>query len=175
MSRSIRCGLIQASNPLGPDHSLEKIKKAMIDKHLKLIEQALAGVAHARLRVISARKYRHGDEQDIDSVDISRAVHDADGLLCFEPNIAPRLSASVWEALESGDGKALIDRYALLLRLNLACSKYGNPRSLKDGMTALGLKGGALRKPYLHLTDAERADLKASLDALRLDAIEHFT
>ena len=40
MSRSIRCGLIQASNPLGPDHSLEKIKKAMIDKHLKLIDQA---------------------------------------------------------------------------------------------------------------------------------------
>ena len=31
--------------------------------------------------MISARKYRHGDEQDIDSVDISRAVHDADGLL----------------------------------------------------------------------------------------------
>jgi len=40
MSRLVRCGLIQASNPLGPDHSLEKIKKAMIDKHLKLIDQA---------------------------------------------------------------------------------------------------------------------------------------
>jgi beta-ureidopropionase len=40
MSRTIRCGLIQAHNPLGPDHSLAQIKKAMIDKHLKLIEQA---------------------------------------------------------------------------------------------------------------------------------------
>ena len=40
MSRSVRCGLIQAHNPLGPDHSMAQIKKAMIDKHLKLIEQA---------------------------------------------------------------------------------------------------------------------------------------
>jgi len=40
MSRIVRCGLIQAHNPLGPDHSLARIKKAMIDKHLKLIEQA---------------------------------------------------------------------------------------------------------------------------------------
>ncbi|HKR31886.1 MAG TPA: nitrilase-related carbon-nitrogen hydrolase [Terriglobales bacterium] len=40
MSRTVRCGLIQAHNPLGPEHSLAQIKKAMIDKHLKLIEQA---------------------------------------------------------------------------------------------------------------------------------------
>ena len=40
MSRTVRCGLIQAHNPLGPEHSLPQIKKAMIDKHLKLIEQA---------------------------------------------------------------------------------------------------------------------------------------
>ena len=40
MSRIVRCGLIQAHNPLGPEHSLAQIKKAMIDKHLKLIEQA---------------------------------------------------------------------------------------------------------------------------------------
>jgi beta-ureidopropionase len=40
MSRIVRAGLIQATNVLGPEHSLEKIKKAMIDKHLKLINQA---------------------------------------------------------------------------------------------------------------------------------------
>lgn len=40
MSRIVRGGLIQASNALRPDQPLEKIKKAMIEKHLKLIEQA---------------------------------------------------------------------------------------------------------------------------------------
>ncbi len=32
MSRLVRCGLIQASNELGTNHPLPKIKKAMIDK-----------------------------------------------------------------------------------------------------------------------------------------------
>ena len=99
----------------------------------------------------------------------------ADGLLCFEPNIAPRLTASVWDALRSGDGHALIERYARLLRLNLACSRYGNPRSLKDGMTALGLQGGFLRRPYLHLSPAEQAELKADLEALNLGDVEAFS
>ncbi len=40
MSRIVRAGLIQASNVLSADKPLEKIKKAMVDKHLKLIEQA---------------------------------------------------------------------------------------------------------------------------------------
>lgn len=41
MSRSVRCGLIQMRNPLGPDHSIRKIKKAMIDKHVAMIEKAV--------------------------------------------------------------------------------------------------------------------------------------
>jgi N-carbamoylputrescine amidase len=40
MPRKVRCGLIQARNPLGPNHSLPEIKRAMIDRHLKLIQQA---------------------------------------------------------------------------------------------------------------------------------------
>ena len=40
MPRITRAALIQCSNPLGPEQSLEKIKKAMIDKHVALIEQA---------------------------------------------------------------------------------------------------------------------------------------
>ncbi len=40
MARMVRCGLIQMHNPLGPENALSKIKKAMIDKHLKMIEQA---------------------------------------------------------------------------------------------------------------------------------------
>ncbi len=40
MPRTVRCGLIQASTPLSGDRPLPAIKKAMLDKHLKLIEQA---------------------------------------------------------------------------------------------------------------------------------------
>ena len=40
MPRNVRCGLIQCHNALGPDHSMAKIKDAMIDKHMKYIEKA---------------------------------------------------------------------------------------------------------------------------------------
>ncbi|HWY69919.1 MAG TPA: nitrilase-related carbon-nitrogen hydrolase [Terriglobales bacterium] len=56
MSRSVRCGLIQAHNPLGPDHSMSKIKKAMIDKHLKLIEQA----AKEKVQVLCLQELFYG-------------------------------------------------------------------------------------------------------------------
>src|SRR5450432_1513598 len=40
MSRIVRCSLIQAANAAPPDASLSATKKAMIDKHVALIEQA---------------------------------------------------------------------------------------------------------------------------------------
>ena len=40
MPRIVRCALIQASNALSTDRPLDQIRKAMIDKHLKLIDQA---------------------------------------------------------------------------------------------------------------------------------------
>src|SRR5215469_4528593 len=56
MSRTVRCGLIQAHNPLGPDHGMAKIKKAMIDKHLKLIEQA----AKEKVQVLCLQELFYG-------------------------------------------------------------------------------------------------------------------
>ena len=40
MPRIVRCALIQASNALSTARPLAQIRKAMLDKHMKLIEQA---------------------------------------------------------------------------------------------------------------------------------------
>jgi len=40
MPRVVRAGLIQARNVKGPEAGLPAIKKAMIEKHRKLIDQA---------------------------------------------------------------------------------------------------------------------------------------
>lgn len=96
----------------------------------------------------------------------------ADGLLCFEPNIAPKLASGVFDALKAGDGPTAMARYRRLMQLNLLCSKYGNPRSLKDAMSMLGRNPGRLRRPYRHLEGADRADLEAGLHALALTADE---
>ena len=56
MSRIVRAGLIQASNVLGADQPLEKIKKAMIDKHVKLIDQA----AKQKVQVLCLQEIFYG-------------------------------------------------------------------------------------------------------------------
>ena len=56
MSRIVRGGLIQASNVLGANQPLEKIKKAMIEKHLKLIDQA----AKKKVQVLCLQEIFYG-------------------------------------------------------------------------------------------------------------------
>jgi beta-ureidopropionase len=56
MSRIVRGGLIQATNAVSLPQSLEKIKKAMIEKHLKLIEQA----AKKRVQVLCLQELFYG-------------------------------------------------------------------------------------------------------------------
>ncbi len=100
------------------------------------------------------------------------AVHTlgARGLLCFDANVAPGLTAAVWHALDAADGPALARTLPQLLRCNLALSKAGNPRSLKAALEILGRDGGTLRAPYLPLTPDERAELERDLLALDLTA-----
>src|SRR5271167_312296 len=56
MPRNVRCALIQASNALSTDRPLAQIRKAMIDKHMKLIEQA----ARKKTQVICLQELFYG-------------------------------------------------------------------------------------------------------------------
>jgi beta-ureidopropionase len=56
MARTVRCGLIQARNVLGPDKQLRAIKKAMIDRHVTLIGEA----ARKGVRVLCLQELFYG-------------------------------------------------------------------------------------------------------------------
>jgi N-carbamoylputrescine amidase len=56
MPRIVRCGLIQARNAKGPEAGLPAIKKAMIDKHVKLIEQA----ARQKVKILCLQELFYG-------------------------------------------------------------------------------------------------------------------
>jgi beta-ureidopropionase len=56
MARTVRCGLIQARNVLGPDKELRAIKKAMIDRHVTLIGEA----ARKGVRVLCLQELFYG-------------------------------------------------------------------------------------------------------------------
>jgi N-carbamoylputrescine amidase len=56
MPRVVRCGLIQAGNVKGPEAGLPAIKKAMVDKHVKLIDAA----ARDRVKILCLQELFYG-------------------------------------------------------------------------------------------------------------------
>ena len=56
MPRRLRCGLIQARNVLGPEAGLPAIKRAMIDKHVRLI----AAAARRKVKVLCLQELFYG-------------------------------------------------------------------------------------------------------------------
>jgi 4-hydroxy-tetrahydrodipicolinate synthase len=89
----------------------------------------------------------------------------ARGVLCFEANVAPRAVTNVWDELEAG---APVSQLPHLLAVNAALARGGNPRSLKAALEIMGRDGGALRPPYLPLTEAQYAELADALRDLAL-------
>ena len=76
MSRVIRCSLIQATNAAPPDSSLDTTKKAMLDKHVALIEQA----AKAGAQIVCLQEIFYGPyfcaEQTVKWYDFTEPIPD---------------------------------------------------------------------------------------------------
>jgi N-carbamoylputrescine amidase len=76
MSRVVRCGLIQARNVLGPEAGLPAIKKAMMEKHVKLIAQA----ARRKVKILCLQELFYGPyfcaEQETKWYDLTEPVPD---------------------------------------------------------------------------------------------------
>src|SRR4030095_2204044 len=76
MPRVVRAGLIQARNVKGPEAGLPAIKKAMIDKHVKLIDRA----AREGVRVLCLQELFYGPyfcaEQETRWYDLTERVPD---------------------------------------------------------------------------------------------------
>jgi N-carbamoylputrescine amidase len=56
MPRTVRCGLIQTRNVLGPDRPLRAIKKAMLEKHASLIAEA----ARRKVKILCLQELFYG-------------------------------------------------------------------------------------------------------------------
>ncbi|MBM3812187.1 MAG: acyltransferase [Acidimicrobiia bacterium] len=78
MPRNVRCSLIQAANALAPDRPLQRIKQAMIDKHLGYIKQA----AEAGAQIVCLQEIFYGPyfcaEQQTRWYDFTEAVPDGE-------------------------------------------------------------------------------------------------
>jgi 4-hydroxy-tetrahydrodipicolinate synthase len=81
----------------------------------------------------------------------------AQGFLCTEGNLAPKVCRAVIDAMERQDLAAAFTHYRQIIRLS-AINRWpgGSMRFLKTGMKVLGLPGWHLRAPFVALdADAE--------------------
>jgi 4-hydroxy-tetrahydrodipicolinate synthase len=77
----------------------------------------------------------------------------AQGYLCSEGNLAPKLCVSVIEHYKAGDLDAMMDAFSKVVRLSTGLYGNGGIRVTKAVLNQLGLPGGYPRKPRLPVTD----------------------
>jgi 4-hydroxy-tetrahydrodipicolinate synthase len=96
----------------------------------------------------------------------------ADGFLCSEANLAPRLCARVVDAFGTGDLEECFGAFGAVLRLSAALYERGGIRATKAVLAALGLPAGRVRPPQLGADAGAVADILQLLEALGVPAIE---
>jgi 4-hydroxy-tetrahydrodipicolinate synthase len=91
----------------------------------------------------------------------------AQGFLCTEAIIAPKLCGSLVDQWAAGEYPAAFETYRRILSVS-AVNRWpnGSLRFTKAAMRALGLPGWHLRPPYLPLDDDARHDIRRELDRL---------
>jgi N-carbamoylputrescine amidase len=105
MPRTVRCGLIQARNVLGPDRPLSAIKKAMLDKHATLIAEA----ARRKVKVLCLQELFYGPyfcaEQETRWYELTERVPDGP-TIAFVQNLARKhrmvIVAPIYEEEQAG-------------------------------------------------------------------------
>lgn len=162
---AVDCPVVIANNPFLAGYSLPlPLVTRLVEAHLHVEAVLLADANPALLgQYVSAFSGRARVLTGMVSLTLQAHALGAAGALCMEANVAPDLVPSIWAALEAGDLPRAEAGYRRLLALGAPIARYGNPRSLKDALRAIGRDGGFLREPYLSLPDPERADLERSL------------
>lgn len=94
------------------------------------------------------------------------------GVLLFEPNLLPKYCASIAADWQGGKANRAAEKWATMLRLTEVLGRYRNPVSIKTAMNMLGLPGGYVRRPYLELDEAAKADIAATMERLNVKAWE---
>ncbi len=108
MSRVVRCGLIQARTPLDGRQPLAAIKKAMIDKHLKMIEQA----AKKKVQVLCLQELFYGPyfcaEQNMRWYELTERVPDGPTIKLMQKIAAKHKMVIVVPVYEEADAGFLL-------------------------------------------------------------------
>ncbi len=113
------------------------------------------------------RLTRHMDNFSVlmgrDTIIHAGLCYGASGAVASCANVAPRITANIYDKFVAGDLKGSLDAQYQLAPIRIACSMGTFPAVIKEGLVMQGLPVGKCAAPIKELTADEKAKLKAVL------------
>ncbi|GAA3563590.1 4-hydroxy-tetrahydrodipicolinate synthase [Amycolatopsis ultiminotia] len=104
----------------------------------------------------------------LDDLHYPSFVMGAHGALAAIPTVTPKLSVDLWDAVQRGDHEEALRLHHVILGVWTAIDGPNLPARIKAALELQGRRGGLPRHPFAPATDAERATIRAALDAAGL-------
>ncbi|MBB4683516.1 dihydrodipicolinate synthase family protein [Amycolatopsis jiangsuensis] len=104
----------------------------------------------------------------LDDLHYPSFVMGAHGALAAIPTVTPKLSVDLWDAVRRGDHEEALRLHNVILAVWTAIDGPNLPARIKAALELQGRHGGLPRHPFAPATDAERATIRAALDAAGL-------
>ncbi len=92
----------------------------------------------------------------------------ADGAIASCANVAPRLTADIYDKFQAGDMQGALEAQFKLAPLRLACNMGTFPEVIKEGMMMEGLDVGKCLEPIQELLPEEKEKLRKVLQEMDL-------
>ena len=92
----------------------------------------------------------------------------ADGAIASCANVAPRLTADIYDKFQAGDMQGALEAQFKLAPLRLACNMGTFPEVIKEGMMMEGLDVGKCLEPIQELLPEEKKKLRKVLQEMDL-------
>jgi 4-hydroxy-tetrahydrodipicolinate synthase len=122
------------------------------------------GVIAAKIQAVRGRiTYMCGD----DDLVLPSLLAGADGAVMAMPNLAPKLSLSLFELFEAGDNARALELQELFVRLVNVRKIPNHPGPLKEMMAMAGRPVGLGRRPLMPMTEGERETVAAAVEEFR--------
>lgn len=104
----------------------------------------------------------------LDDLHYPAFVMGAHGALAAIPTVTPKLSVQLWDAVQRGDHAEALRLHNTILGVWTAIDGPNLPARIKAALELQGRQGGLPRHPFSPATEAERAAIRAALDAAGL-------
>lgn len=106
-----------------------------------------------------------------DTLIFAGLMYGATGAIASCANVAPRLTADIFDRWEDGDYAGALEAQFALAPLRIACNMGTFPQTIKEALVMQGLPVGKCLDPIQELTPAEKEKLRKVLETMKLVSV----